>query len=86
VIITSYFLRVSGVGVSVAAAKRDSLSFPRSTVDRCTAGCSRRASSGDISSANVFSLEYQYVVILTYGFVSICCVGDDGFQAENCSY
>ncbi len=24
----------------------------------------------------------QYVVVLTYGFVSICCVGDDGFQAE----
>jgi hypothetical protein len=62
VIFTSYFLRVSGVGVSVAAAKRDSLSFSRSTVDRCTAGCSRRASSGEICSANV------YVV-----GVSICC-------------
>ena len=61
-IITSYSLRVLGVGVSVAVAKRDSLSFPRSIVDRCTAGCSRRAFVGDICSANACVVG-----------VSICC-------------
>ena len=61
-IITLYFLRVSGVGIDVAAAKRDSLNFTRSTVDWCTAGCTRRAFVGDICSANA------YVV-----GVSICC-------------
>jgi hypothetical protein len=62
VLIPLYFLRVSGVVVSVAAAKRDSLSFPRSIVDRCTAGCSRQSSIGDICSANAFVVG-----------VSLCC-------------
>ncbi len=53
-IITLYFLRVSGMGFNVAAAKRDSPSFPRSTVDWCTAGCSRRASVADICYAIAF--------------------------------
>ncbi len=61
-IIALDYLRVSGVNVNVTAAKRDSLSLPRSTVDRCTAGCSRRASVGDICSANASVVG-----------VSICC-------------
>jgi hypothetical protein len=30
----------------------------------------------------LLSLGSHYFLVLTYGFVSICCVGDDGFQAK----
>ena len=59
-LITLYFLRVSGVGVNVAAAKRDLLSFPRCNVDRCTADCSRRASDDDICSANAYAVGVSF--------------------------
>jgi len=52
-IITSYFCVFQVWASAFAAAKRDLLSFPRSIVDRCTAGCShRRAFVGGICSAN----------------------------------
>ena len=69
-IINLYFMRVSRVGVNVAAAKRDSISYPRSTVDRCTAGCSRQAYVGDICSANASTVG----VSLCYGINTWFCI------------
>ncbi len=70
-IITLYFLRVSGVSVNVTADKRDSLNLPRSTIDRCTAGCSRRASVGDICSTNASVVRVSICCGINIWFVSI---------------